>query len=47
MIGQDKIENAGVKEQQDTLPTEYWLRKIHKRPYKATVIANSCFCITI
>ena len=24
----------------------YWLRKLHKRPYKARFIANSSFCTT-
>ena len=32
---------ANVKERQDKLPTMYWLRKLHKRPYKARFIANS------
>ena len=31
-----------VKERQDRLPTMYWLPKLHKRPYKARFIANSC-----
>ena len=31
-----------VKELQDRLPTMYWLPKLHKRPYKARFIANSC-----
>ena len=33
-----------VKEQQDKLPTMYWLPKHQKRPYKAKRIANSCAC---
>ena len=35
-----------VKERQDRLPTMYWLTKLHKRPYKARLIANSCSCTT-
>lgn len=27
-------------------PTLYWLPKLHKRPYKARFIANSCSCTT-
>ena len=30
---------VGIKENQDKLPTLYWLPKLHKRPYKASVIA--------
>ena len=30
-----------VKEQQDKLPTTYWLPKLHKRPYKARFIVNA------
>ena len=47
---------VNVKERQDKLPTMYWLPKLHKRPYKARFIANSCtttelskllnFCLT-
>ena len=33
-----------VKERQDRLPTMYWLPKLHKRPYKARLIANSSSC---
>ena len=33
-----------VKERQDRLPTMYWLPKLHKRPYKASFIANSSSC---
>ena len=29
-----------------TLPTMYWLPKVHKRPYKAQFIANSSSCTT-
>ena len=35
-----------VMERQDKLPTMYWLPKPHKRPYKATFIANSSSCTT-
>ena len=35
-----------VKERQDKLPTMHWLPKLHKRPYKARVIANSSSCTT-
>ena len=35
-----------VKERQNSLPTMYWLPKLHKRPYKARVIANSGSCTT-
>ena len=35
-----------VKERQDTLPTMYWLPKLHKRPYKARFIRNSSSCTT-
>ena len=37
---------VNVKEWQDKLPTLYWLSKLHKRPYKARFIANSCSCTT-
>ena len=37
---------VNVKEQQDKLPTMYWLPKLHKRPYKARFIANSSACTT-
>ena len=36
---------VGIKENQDKLSTIYWLYwlpKLHKRPYKARFIANSC-----
>ena len=36
----------GIKENQDRLPTLYWLPKLHKRPYKACFIANSSSCTT-
>ena len=30
-----------------TLPTLYWLPKLHKRPYKSRFIANSSSCTTM
>ena len=38
---------VGIKENQEHLPTLYWLPKLHKRPYKAHFIANSSSCTTI
>ena len=35
-----------VSEGQDKFPTMYWLPKLHKRPYKARIIANSNSCTT-
>ena len=35
---------VNVKERQDKFPTMYWLPKLHKRPYKAILIANSSSC---
>ena len=35
-----------IKEKQDGLPTLYWLPKLHKRPYKARIIASSSSCTT-
>ena len=35
---------VGIKENQEQLPTLYWLPKLHKRPYKARFIANSSSC---
>ena len=35
-----------VEERQDSLPTMYWLPKLHKRPYKVRFIANSSSCTT-
>ena len=35
-----------AKENQDKVPTLYWLPKLHKKPYKARFIANSSFCTT-
>ena len=37
---------VNVKERQDKLPTMHWLPKLHKRPYKARIIANSSSCTT-
>ena len=34
----------GIKENQDKLPTLYWLPNHHKRPYKVRFIANSNTC---
>ena len=38
----------GVKanENQDKVPTLYWLPQLHKKPYKARFIANSSSCTT-
>ena len=35
-----------AKENQDKVPTLYWLPKLHKKPYKARCIANSSSCAT-
>ena len=35
-----------VDEDHSTLPTLYWLPKLHKRPYKSRLIANSSSCTT-
>ena len=35
-----------AKENQDKVPTLYWLPKLHENPYKARVIANSSSCMT-
>ena len=35
-----------AKENQDKVPTLYWLPKLHKNPYKARFIANSSSCST-
>lgn len=37
---------VNIKEDQEKLPTFYWLPKLHKRPYKARFIANSSSCST-
>ena len=36
----------GISENQEKLPTLYWLSKLHKRPYKSRIIANSSSCTT-
>ena len=36
--------DVDVKERQDRFPTMYWLPKLHKRPYKARLIASSSSC---
>ena len=38
--------SVGITESQEKLPTFYWLLKLHKRPYKARLIANSSSCTT-
>ena len=35
-----------AKENQDNVPTLYWLPKLHKNPYKARFIAKSSSCTT-
>ena len=35
-----------AKENQDKVPTLYWLNKLHENPYKARFIANSSSCTT-
>ena len=35
---------VSVNEDQERLPTFYWLPKLHKNPYKARFIANSSSC---
>ena len=35
-----------AKENQDKVPTLYWLPKLHKKPYKARFISNSSSCTT-
>ena len=35
-----------VDEDHSKLPTLYWLQKLHKRPYKSRLIANSSSCTT-
>ena len=35
-----------AKENQDKIPTLYWLPKLHKKTFKAKVIANSSSCMT-
>ena len=38
--------NVKAKENQDKVPTLYWLPKLKKNPYKARFIANSSSCTT-
>ena len=35
---------VAISENQEKLPTSYWLPKLHKRPYKSRFIANSTSC---
>ena len=35
---------VSINEDQERLPTIYWLPKLHKQPYKARFIANSSSC---
>ena len=37
---------VSVNEDQERLPTFYWLPKLHKKPYKVRFIANSSSCTT-
>ena len=37
---------VSVNEDQERLPTFYWLPKLHKKTYKARFIANSSSCTT-
>ena len=37
---------VSVDEDQESLPTFYWLPKLHKQPYKSRLIANSSSCTT-
>ena len=37
---------VGISENEEKLPTLYWLPKLHKRPYKPRFIANSSSCTT-
>ena len=37
---------VSVNEDQERLPTFYWLPKLHKKPYNARLIANSSSCTT-
>ena len=37
---------VSVNEDQERLPTSYWLPLLHKKPYKARFIANSSSCTT-
>ena len=51
VINNHVIHNAtrfavSVNEDQERLPTFYWLPKLHNKPYKARFIANSSSCTT-
>ena len=35
---------VGIKENQEQIPTLYWLTKLYKRPYKACFITNYSSC---
>ena len=37
---------VSVDEDQERLPTFYWVPKLHKQPYKSRFIANSSSCTT-
>ena len=37
---------VSIKEDQERLPTIYWLPQLYKRPYKACFILNSSSCTT-
>ena len=37
---------VSVNEDQERLPTFYWLPKLHNKPFKARFIANSSSCTT-
>ena len=52
VINHHSFQNAtrfgvGVDEDQERLPTFYWLPKLHKQPYKSRFIANTSSCTTI
>ena len=38
---------VSVNEDQEKIPTLYWLPKLHKQPYKAQCFVNSSSCTTI
>ena len=52
MNGKDRVCHTALhfgvkaKENQDKVPTLYWLPKLHKKSYKARFIANSISCTT-
>ena len=39
-------DSVKAKDNQDKVPTLYWLPKLHKKNYKARFIANSSSCTT-